>query len=199
MSTSTATKPSQTEKTPTAAEAKEIAQRFINAAFKRPGVPMPRVSIPCEPNKDDDCQLLRFIDNAEKREQELLGRIQMLESSVAIYRRSEMPEVKQAAEATPAKAVAAEPAASSQPDLKPFPTHAVIDDYSGAIIAVGTEEQCKQRHDFECHTVRRLAPPPPQRMSNEMREFVRAIVNVSGYGNVIAAGKALLFADGGVQ
>lgn len=60
------------------------------------------------------------------------------------------------------------------PALAPmqWPTHAVIDDYSGAIIAVGTEEQCKRRHDFECHTVRPLASPPPQRMTPEMLDWL---------------------------
>ena len=47
---------------PTAAEAMEIASRFITAAFDCHG-PKPRFSIPANPERDDDLRLTAFIES----------------------------------------------------------------------------------------------------------------------------------------
>jgi hypothetical protein len=51
--------------TPTPAEARAIAQRFVDAAFNNPGTDRPRFSIPARPDYDDDIRLLSFIEWAE--------------------------------------------------------------------------------------------------------------------------------------
>ena len=55
---------------PTHVEAREIAQRYIDCAFRNEGRERPRHSIPVRMDHDDDVRLTRYIDRQEQCERE---------------------------------------------------------------------------------------------------------------------------------
>lgn len=50
------------------AKAREIAQRFVDAAFNNPGTKRPEFSIPADPRRDSDIRMAVYIDQREAKE-----------------------------------------------------------------------------------------------------------------------------------
>lgn len=62
-------------------EARQISTRFVNGHFDNPGE-HPRMTIPCDPRRDDDIRLDAYIDQNAERDAAQAARIAVLEKIV---------------------------------------------------------------------------------------------------------------------